>query len=154
MEPIMVSDLRTNVRTALADFGQCGVFIWPNESIDAAIRTVIETGIGPRSVSIASLHGTVMLDPPPATPDARGHIVFHAALLLIGGQLPFSWHTRAMSVRTNPRERDLTISHLRRQINRLETDGDPHGDGGTPVFGVWNDLENALRRTIEPVQSY
>ena len=143
-----LSEYHQNMRSALADFGTGGVFAWKDESINGALVTVVQTGLGPAGVAVNSTN--TMLDPAPATPDARGFLIFQAALLLIGGQVPISFKTRALQVRVDPLERTLTVDYLRRQIRRLETQGDPHGSGRPACFGVWSDLENELTRATEP----
>lgn len=143
---IAISDLRANLRAALVDHGNNGVYRFRDESLDSAVKSVVEMGLGPRGVSVSEAN----LDPAPATPDARGYLVFQAALLMVGGQQPASLKTRAFQTRIDPMERQTTIEYLRRQVHRLEMDGDPHGDGGASCFGVWQDLENALERTVEP----
>jgi len=136
-----------NLRMALADMGRSGVYRYKDESLAGALVSVVQMGLGPKGVEVA-VSGTA-LDPAPETPDARGYLIFQAALLLVGGQQPFSLKTRALQTRIDPMERILTVEHLRRQIQRLETHGDPHGNGGSSCFGVWSDLENALERTTE-----
>lgn len=134
-----------NMRSALADQGTGGVYAWKDEVIASSLITTMETGMGPRGVKLSG--DKTALDPEPATPDARGFLVFQAALLLMGGRIMASFKTRAMEVRIDPQERTLTLDFLRRQIRRLEQQGDPHNDGGSACFGVWSDLENALTRT-------
>lgn len=148
MSAILVSEYYGNLRSALADFGTGGVFMWKDESLAGALQTVVQTGFGPRLVTLneAKTH----FDPAPDTPDARGYLVFQAALLLIGGQVPMGFKTRALQVRIDPLERTLTVDYLRRQIRRLEAQGDPHGTGGSACFGIWMDMENALDRTTDP----
>lgn len=148
-----LSDFYENLRAALSDQGTAGAYAYRNESLDGALRTIIETGLGPRGVLLneAKTH----LDPEPATPDARGYLVFQSALFIIGGQIPFSFKTRAMSVHMNPAERALTVDHLRRQIKRLETEGDPHNTGrSSRCFGVWADFENAICRLTTPERTH
>lgn len=138
-----------NLRTALADEGTGGVYAWKDEVLGSALLSTVQMGCGPRGVEVSL--DELSLDPEPATPDARGYLIFQAALLLMGGRIMASWKTRAMQVRIDPGERILTVDYLRRQILRLERQGDPHGDGGAACFGVWSDLENALTRaTDEP----
>ncbi len=137
-----------NMRTALADQGSGGVFAWKDEVISSALVSTVQMGFGPRGVAVAE--DGLSLDPAPSTPDARGYLVMQATLMLIGGLMPVSWKTRAMQVRVDPGERALTVDYLRRQVQRLERDGDPHGDGASACFGVWSDMENALDRTTEP----
>lgn len=143
-----VSDFRANLRSALTDHGSNGVYKWRDESLDQAIVAVVQMGLGPKGVAVAA--GLANLNPGPATPDARGYLVFQAALMLIGGQQPISIKTRAFQTRIDPIERQTTIDYLRRMIHRLESQGDPHGEGGSACFGVWQDLENVLERTEEP----
>jgi hypothetical protein len=147
----LLSEYRPNLRSALTDHGMNGVYKWRDESLDSAIKAIVQMGLGPKGVLLNA--GGTHLDPEPATPDARGYLVFQAALMLIGGQQPISIKTRALQTRIDPMERALTVEHLRRQIHRLETQGDPHGDGGSACFGVWADLENALERTTQPEQT-
>ena len=143
-----LSEYFGNLRTALADQGTGGVYAWKDEVLSSALKTTVQTGFGPRGLELAE--GGHALTTAPATPDARGYLVFQAAYMLMGGQLPVSFKTRALQVRVDPLERAQTLDYLRRQIKRLESEGDPHGDGGTACFGVWQDLENALERTTEP----
>ncbi len=143
-----LSEYFQNMRSALADQGTAGVYAWKDEVIASALVTTVETGMGPRGVLLNA--EKTELDPEPGTPDARGYLIFQATLLLMGGRIMASWKTRAMQVRVDPMERNLTVDYLRRQIQRLEKHGDPHGDGGSSCFGVWSDLENALTRTTEP----
>ena len=145
-----LSEYHRNLRAALADFGTGGVYMWKDESLDGALLTVVQTGLGPAGVVVdSSLTGFSVA---PATPDARGYLVFQSALLLVGGQTPVSFKTRAMAVNVNPVERAQTIDYLRRMIWRLENEGDPHGTGVASCFGVWTDLENALARSADPVR--
>ena len=137
-----------NLRTALADQGSGGVYAWKDEVLASALVSTVEMGVGPRGVLLTV--DKLDLDPEPATPDARGYLIFQATLLLMGGRIMASFKTRAMQVRIDPGERTLTLDDLRRQIQKLEKHGDPHGDGGASCFGVWSDLENALTRTTEP----
>lgn len=137
-----------NLRTALADQGSGGVYAWKDEVLASALVSTVEMGVGPRGVLLTV--DKLDLDPEPATPDARGYLIFQATLLLMGGRIMASFKTRAMQVRIDPGERTLTLDYLRRQIQKLEKHGDPHGDGGASCFGVWSDLENALTRTTEP----
>ena len=136
---------------ALSDTGANGIYKYKNESLDGAIVSVVEMGNGPKGVTVAA--GKTALEPAPATPDARGYLIFQAALLLVGGMIPVSIKTRALQTRIDGLERMTTIDYLRRQIQRLEKYGDPHGTGGGKCFGVWTDLENALERTTEPEQA-
>lgn len=133
----------------MSDHGNNGVYKWKDESLEGAISAVVQMGMGPKGV-LVDPENYLYLDPAPATPDARGYLVFQAALMLIGGQQPISIKTRAFQTRIDPMERMLTVEYLRRQIQRLETQGDPHGEGGSACFGVWQDLENVLERTEEP----
>lgn len=143
-----LADYYSNLRTALADEGSAGVYAWKDEVLSAALVSTVQMGCGPRGVDVNS--GLTALDPEPATPDARGYLIFQAALLLMGGRIIAGFKTRAMQVRVDPGERILTVDYLRRQIQKLEKQGDPHGDGGSSCFGVWSDLENALVRKTEP----
>ena len=140
-----LSDYYVNLRMALSDQGVGGVYAWKDESLSGALRSVVEMGLGPKGVSMAT--GKPALDPAPQTPDARGYLIFQAALLLMGGRNMVSFKTRAMQARVDPAERLLTVDHLRRQIRRLETQGDPHGTGGAVCFAVWSDLENEIERS-------
>ena len=144
----LLTEYYGNLRTALADEGTGGVYAWKDEVIASALMSTVQMGCGPRGVVVTS--NLLGFDPGPATPDARGYLIFQAALLLMGGRIMASWKTRAMQVRIDPGERTLTVDYLRRQIQRLEKHGDPHGDGGSACFGVWSDLENALTRKTDP----
>ena len=148
MSATLFSEYHVNMRSALADFGTGGVYAWKDESLNGALITVVQTGFGPAGVAVNV--AKTGFDPAPATPDARGYLIFQAALLLIGGQVPVGFKTRALQVRVDPLERTLTVDYLRRQIRRLETQGDPHGTGNSACFGVWADLENELSRATEP----
>lgn len=149
MAEILLTDLRENMRAVLSDRGTNGVYQWKDEVLDGALRSVVQTGMGPADVAVNdSLDG---LNPAPVSPDARGYLVLQAALMLMGGGLPFSYKTRGMSVSIRDRERQTTIEHLRRLLGKIEGDGDPHGTGIGSVFGVWQDFENAVCRT-EPVR--
>lgn len=143
-----LSDFYVNMRTALADLGTGGVYQWKNENLDGALLSVVDLGIGPQKVVVNT--DRTGFDPGPDTPDARGYLVFQAALLLLGGMIPMGVRTRAFSATVYPAERTLTLDHLRRLIRRIETEGDPHGNGGKACFGVWEDLENTLSRTSQP----
>jgi hypothetical protein len=145
-----VSDFRTNLRTVLTDHGRNGVTKWRNESLDDAIVSVIQLGFGPKGLGIASSAGGPVVSPSPATPDARGFLVFQAALFMLGGQQPVSIKTRAIQSRIDPIERQTTLEYLRRQIRRLETEGDPHGTGGSACFGIWAEMETAFEKLEEP----
>jgi hypothetical protein len=145
-----LSEYHVNLRMALSDMGANGIYKYKNEALNGALQSVVEMGKGPKGVVLTN--DKTAFDPAPATPDARGFLVFNAALLLVGGMIPVSIRTRAMQTRVDSIERMTTIDYLRRQILALETSGDPHGTGGSRCFGVWNDLENALDRTTEPVR--
>lgn len=139
-----------NMRMALGDLGSGGVTKFRNESLDGALMSVVEMGIGPRGVAVND--AKTGFDPAPSTPDARGYLIFQAALFMVGGQRPVSIKTRALQTRIDPLERMSTIDYLRRQIQKLEKSGDPHGTGGAKCFGVWADLENELVRETTPEQ--
>lgn len=145
MAAVLLTEYLTNMRTVLGDQGSNGVYEWKDEPLLAALRGVVEMGLGPADVAVNEA-GT-SLDPAPATPDSRGYLIFKAALALVGGNTPVGWKTRGMSVTVVRGERQETINHFRRMIHKLETDGDPHGTGGNAIFGVWLDLENELCRT-------
>lgn len=142
------SEYHDNLRLALNDLGTGGVYKFRDESLSGALMSVVEMGMGPRGVAVNS--GKTGFDPEPATPDARGYLVFQAALFMVGGMRPVSIKTRAMQTRIDPIERQTTIDYLRRQIQRLEKHGDPHRSGGASCFGVWADLENELKRETTP----
>jgi hypothetical protein len=144
-----LSEYHENMRAALADPGTLGVYAYQDAQLDGAMRTVIQTGLGPRGAAV-KVGDPAVLDPAPASLDARGYLVFQAALLLIGGQIPVGFRTRAMSVLVSPFERQATLDHLRRQIQKLEKNGDPHGTGGSSCFGIWQDMENALAPATTP----
>lgn len=139
-----------NLRVALGDVGSNGVYQYKDEQLAGAIRTTIETGLGPKGVTISE--DRLNLDPAPATFDARGFMIFQAALLLIGGRQNVNFATRAMKVTHNPAERAASIEHYRRKIKELEESGDPHGTGGRKFFGVWTDFENHVFRHTCPTQ--
>ena len=82
----LFSEYHVNMRSALADFGTGGVYVWKDESLNGALITVAQTGFGPAGVAVDV--AKTGFDPAPATPDARGYLIFQAALLLIGGQVP------------------------------------------------------------------
>lgn len=145
----LLAEFRENLRMALSDPGTTGVYAYQDEQLDGALRTIVQLGKGPAGVAIKEGDST-SLDPAPSTPDARGYLVFQAALLIIGGMIPSSFKTRAVSVMISPFERQATIDHLRRQVQQLETTGDPHGTGGSACFGIWQDFENALCRRTNP----
>lgn len=139
-------DYFPNLRTILQDVPVAGIYAYSDQQCADLLRTVVQTGLGPKGVDISETDEQ-QLDPAPASPDARGFLVFQAALFALGGTTGVSWKTRAMSVTMAPREREQTINHLRRMINRLETEGNPHGDStGNGFFGVWEDCENAIHR--------
>lgn len=146
----LLSEYYTNLRMALNDLGTGNVYKFRNESLDGALISVVEMGVGPKGVAVNSQK--TGFDPEPQTPDARGYLVFQAALFMVGGMRPVSIKTRAMQTRIDPLERMTTIDYLRRQIQRLEKNGDPHGTGGARCFGVWSDLENELVRATTPEQ--
>jgi hypothetical protein len=123
-----------NLRAALADQGSGGVYQWNAEVLNSALVTTVQTGFGPAGVSVDP--GETALDPAPATPDARGWLIFQSALLLVGGRMPVGWKTRAMQVRVDPMERMTTVDYLQRQIKRLEQNGDPHGDHDSGAGGL------------------
>jgi hypothetical protein len=144
-----VSEYFKNLRAALADTGHGGIYRYKDQSLQDALVTTVQLGMGPKGVAVND-DGT-HFDPGPATPDARGWLVFQTALIMVGGAVPVGFKTRALQVRVDGMERMTTVDYLRRQIKRLETSGDPHGDGGSSCFGIWQDLENELERvTAEP----
>lgn len=136
------------MRAALNDPGKVGAYQWKDEQLSAALRTVVQTGIGPKGVLLDETGEN--LSPEPATPDARGWLVFQACLLLIGGSSPVSFRTRPMSVTVDARERMETIAHFRRTLHDLLYNGDPHGTGNSSFFGLWADFENHICRRTEP----
>ncbi len=133
-----------NLRTALADPGVAGAYGWADEQLRGGLLTVIQTGIGPLGMTVSEDNEKTVTDAAAESYDARGYLVFQAALLLIGGQVLFSHKQRALSVTYRPEERAMTIDHLRRMVGRLEKQGDPHGTGAGKCFGIWQDYENAL----------
>lgn len=145
-----ISNYFSNLRTIIQDVPVEGITAYSDEQCADLIRTVIQTGCGPAGVAVSEGDEDV-LDPEPSSPDARGYLVFMAALYALGGTTGVSWKTRAMSVTMTPRERVETINHLRRMIRKLETEGDPHGVGqGNGFFGIWEDCENAINRITLP----
>ena len=152
MSEIVLAAFHNNLRTALADQGVGGVFAWKDEVLNGALLSVMQMGLGPAGVVVNDSEDG--FDPGPVSTDARGLLVLHAALLLMGGQLPVGFKTRALSVSIREGERKETIAHLRRLIQRVEQDGDPHGTGGGGMcFGVWQDFENAVWRRTEVVRT-
>jgi len=152
MAEMLLATFHGNLRTALADQGSGGVYAWKDEVLDGALLSVMQMGLGPAGVVVNDDEDG--FDPGPASADARGLLVLQAALLLMGGQLPVGFKTRALSVMIRETERMETIAHLRRLIQRLEQNGDPHGTGtGGACFGVWQDLENELWRRTEVVRT-
>ncbi len=148
MAEALFSEYRTNLRTTLGDFGREGVFRFKNESLDAAIQSVVEMGMGPRGVAVNA--GKTGLNPAPDSVDARGYLVLRAAMLMLGGGIPVSIKTRALQTRVDSLERVTSLDALRRLIQKLEREGDPHGSGGSRCFGIWQDFENELGVTREP----
>lgn len=149
---VPITSYYLNLRTVLADPGVGGVYAWQDEQLAAGLQTVIQTGLGPKGMALNGAGDLIETGTETENYDARGFLVFQVALLMLGGQLPFSHKTRALSVIRRPEERELTLDHIRRQIKRLESTGDPHGNGGGRCFGIWQDYENALEPTTEPVQ--
>lgn len=144
-----ISTYYPNLRAVLSDSGSNGIYQWKDEQLDGFLRTVVQTGLGPAGVTVKAGDPT-MLDPAPASADARGYMIFQAALLAMGGRIMIGFQTRPMKVTVNAEERKLTVDHLRRLIQRLEKHGDPHGTGKPTCFGVWADLENYVSRMTEP----
>ena len=136
-----------NLRAVLGDAGSNGVYQWKDEQCLGAIRTTVQLGLGPKGVAV-SVDG-LTLNPAPASPDARGYLIYQAALGLIGGRQNVSFKTRAMQVNLRPEEREMTLEHFRLTIRQLEEKGDPHGTGTPSFFGVWVDLEQYIERTGE-----
>lgn len=139
---MLIADLHTNLRAVLGDQGSNGVFQWKDEVLSGALLSVVQLGMGPAGVSAGD--DGLSLDPAPTTPDARGFLVVQAALALMGGNTPVSFKSRGLNVMIRPEERMTTIEHYRRLLVKLETQGDPHGTGGTSLFGIWQDFENAV----------
>lgn len=144
------SEFHTNLRMALADMGGNGIYKYKQQALTDALLSIVQMGVGPKGMEVTpDKQGLVAA---PASPDARGYLVFKAALLLVGGMLPVGIKTRAVQTRVDSIERMTTIDTLRRWIKDLETRGDPHGTGGSKCFGVWSDLENELTRITVPEQ--
>lgn len=152
MPDVDLTEYLENMRAALGDQGSSGVYEWKDEVLVGALRSVVQMGIGPNGVELNALGDGLAVAP--ASPDARGYLVFSAALTLVGGTQKISFKTRGMQVMTRHQEREATIAHLRRMLHLLETDGDPHGNGGSAFFAVWTDYENALCRTQTVKQDY
>lgn len=151
MATTLFSEYRVNVRTALGDFGRGGIFKYKDESVDGALRSVVEMGLGPKGAAVSA--DKTGLDPAPATADARGYLVLQTALFMLGGGIPVSVKTRAVQTRVDGLERMTSLDALKRMLKRIETTGDPHGTGGSRCFGVWRDLENELERaSADPEQ--
>lgn len=141
---ILLSDYFVNLRTVLADPGTEGVYAWANEQLSGSLLTVMQTGLGPKTMAISGDKTKIVIETAAENYDARGYLVFQAALLILGGQILFSHRTRALTINHHPEERAMTLDHIRRQIKRLESSGDPHGTGGSACFGIWQDYQNAL----------
>lgn len=147
------NEYRNNVRTALGDFGRSGIFKYKDESVDGAVQSVVEMGLGPKGVAVDA--GKTGLDPAPSTADARGYLILQTALFMLGGGIPVSVKTRAVATRVDGLERMTSLDALRRLLKRIEMTGDPHGTGGSRCFGVWRDLENELERaSADPGQVF
>ena len=140
---IPLTEYFMNLRTLLADPGTAGAYAWADEQLAGGLMTVIQAGLGPKTMVLTQDRLKVEVGVVEKY-DARGYLLFQAALVMLGGQVLFSHKSRALSVTYRPEERALTLDYIRRQIKRLETTGDPHGTGGTACFGIWQDFENAL----------
>ena len=142
---IPLTSYYVNLRTVLADPGTEGVYAYADEQLGRALQTTVQCGCGPRLLALAVEDPWTMVQAGEVENyDARGLLVFQAALLMLGGNILFSHKQRALAVNFRPEERAMTLDHLRRQIKRLETGGDPHGTGAAACFAVWQDYENAL----------
>lgn len=149
---VLLTDYYMNLRAALADPGVAGTYAWADEQLRGGLLTTIQTGCGPRCMTLTANNTKTLVDGETENYDARGYLVFQTALILLGGQVPFSFKQRSQSVQFRPEERSLTLDHLRRMIRQLEGNGDPHGSGSASFFGIWADMENALTRTTEGVK--
>ncbi len=147
-----ISTYYENLRAVLGDAGSNGVYQWKDAQLAAAVRTTVQTNLGPAGVAVKS-DDPASLDPAPATPDARGYLVYQTALSLVGGRQNVSFQTRPMKVMHRPEERKMSIDHFLRMIRKIEEEGDPHGTGVAALFGVWTDWENHVCRLTEPTRT-
>ena len=148
----LISAYYENLRAVLGDAGSNGIYQWKDEQLAAALRTTIQTNLGPAGVAVKA-DDITRLDPAPATPDARGYLVYQTALSMVGGRQNVSFQTRPMKVLHRPEERKMSIDHFLRMIRKIEEEGDPHGTGSAALFGIWTDWENHVCRLTEPTRT-
>ncbi len=141
---IPLTDYFLNLRTALADPGVAGAYAWADEQLAGGLLTTVQTGLGSKTMSLSEDKTKIVIVANVENYDARGYLVFQTALIMLGGNVLFSHKSRGLAVTYHPQERAMTLDHIRLQIKRLESAGDPHGTGRVACLGIWQDLQNAL----------
>lgn len=148
MAELALTDFHEAVRLLVGDRGDVAIgYDYEAEQIDAALRTVVRSGWLP-CVAVKSGDPT-KLDPAPPNPDTWGWLVAKAAHLLIGGDTPISYKTRALSAFQDPAARRDTLTHIEAMLSDIDARGNLCGDadsrGNSGLFATVADVATYCR---------
>jgi hypothetical protein len=129
-----ISDLRPFIRSLLGDVNQLGMWQYPDDQLDSAVRTVFATGNGPTAYSLSTATGTVgqlaaATDVAPALDGSALALVLYAAAMTIAVGITGASdiRTRTITVKEGAERKLALLMSFREHLVRLDEEGD--GDG-------------------------
>lgn len=148
MAAYKLSNFYEQVRALAGDDGDLATgYDYTEEQLEAALRTVVRTGFL-HCLAVDPLDNSQLIAPPP-NQDTWGYLAAKAAHILIGGEMPVSIRTRAMSVMTDPAARRDSLAYLESMLSEIDARGNLCGSatdiGNQGLFGTAADRVTITR---------
>ena len=122
MAAVPLSDFYEAVRALVGDGGDPSVgYDFVDAQLNAALRTAVR--VGGQSCMAIDPDNQTQLSPGPPNGDTWGWLAVKAAALLVGGPVPMSFRTRALSVTVEASGRRDTLVHLETLLSDLDARG-------------------------------
>jgi hypothetical protein len=143
-----LADFHETVRSVLGDHTtQVGLQEYSDDQLNAAIRTMMKVGQGPKEINVDPNDNEALIPEPNA--DQFGYISLKTAILLLGGMEVLSYRTRAQSVTRFPADKKFRINLIISWITDLEEGGNL-GEG-MPTAGAFFDTSSDCLTTFRDV---